>query len=71
MIIHLGALIYPLPVALNVGLFCKAALGISNEPAAQNVSSSEGAYFCPYFLEGPWANVHPYVEFSHAKKQGV
>lgn len=50
MIIHLGALIYPLPVALNVGLFCKAALRISNEPAAQSVSLSEGAYFRAHFF---------------------
>lgn len=62
MIIHLGALIYPLPVALNVGLFCEAALRISNEPTAQSVSLNEGAYFLrPYSSEGLWANVYPYV----------
>lgn len=69
MIIHLGALIYPLPVALNVGLFCKAALRISNEPTAQSVSLSEGAYLRPYSSEGLWANAYPYVEFSHGKLQ--
>lgn len=63
MIIHLGALIYPLPVALNVGLFCEAALRISNEPTAQSVSLSEGAHLRPHSLEGLWANVYPYVEF--------
>lgn len=51
MIIHLGALIYPLPVALNVGLFCEAALRISNEPTAQSVSLSEGAHLRPYSVQ--------------------
>lgn len=69
MIIHLGALIYPLPVALNVGLFCEAALRIRNEPMAQSVSLSKGAYLHPYSLEGLLANLHPYVEFSHGKLQ--
>lgn len=69
MIIHLGALIYPLPVALNVGLFCEAALRISNEPTAQSVSFSEGAYLCPYSRAGLWANERPYVVFSHRKLQ--
>lgn len=69
MIIHLGALIYPLPVALNVGLFCEAAIRISNEPTAQIVCLSEGAYLRPSSLEGLWAIVHPYVEFSHGKQK--
>lgn len=69
MIIHLGALIYPLPVALNVGLFCEAALRISNEPTAQSVSFSEGAYLRPYSQAGLWANERPYVVFSHRKLQ--
>lgn len=70
MIIHLGALIYPLPVVLNVGPFCEPALRIRNEPMAQrSVSPSLGAYFHPHFsvfftAKGLWVDECPYVIFT-------
>lgn len=36
---------------------------------AQSVCLSEGAYLHTYSLEGLWAIVHPFVEFSHGKLQ--
>lgn len=68
MIIHLGALIYPLPVALNVGPFCEPALRIRNEPMAQSVSSSKGAYLYPYSSAGHMrAHMRYFLTENHEK----